>query len=150
MKSTVRIRFTATMQQLNAALHPTRLRNISEGGAHSPPTRQAISKGGTTATVPNLKLYPSAKLHLIQVCRCGKLHRNRGSKFRHSPNHRSSPRIPPPHKGRRERNLKKSFVNELGRLAQGVGNQIDGTNTIYFKNICGTEEQKSDLWTSCL
>ena len=60
----------------------------------------AISKVGTTATVPNLQPHPSAKLHLSQVSRCGKLHRNRRIQFRHSPNHRSSPRIPPPHKGR--------------------------------------------------
>ena len=30
----------------------------------------------------------------------------------------------------------KSFANKLGRLAQGVGNRIDGTNTIFFeKNL---------------
>ena len=44
----------------------------------------------------------------------------------------------------------KSFANELGQIAKGVGNQIDGTNTIFFEKICGTEGQKSDLWTSRL
>ena len=47
------------------------------------------------------------KLHFIKVRRCGKLYRNRGSKIRHSPYHRSIPRVPPPHKGRRKRNLEK-------------------------------------------
>ena len=28
---------------------------------------------------------------------------------------------------------RKSFANELGKLAQGVGNRIDGTNTIFFE-----------------
>ena len=121
------------MEQLNAALRPTRICNISKGGAHPPQTRHAISKGGTTTTVPNSKPHPSAKLHLVQVRRCVTLYRNRGSKFCHSPNHRSSPRIFSPHKGRQKRNLEKSFANELGRLVQGVGNRIDSTNTIYFK-----------------
>ena len=29
---------------------------------------------------------------------------------------------------------KRSFANELGCLAQGVGNQVDETNTIFFVN----------------
>ena len=92
-------------QQPNVTLHPTRLRNISKGGAHPPPTHHAISKGGTTATVPNSKLHLSTKIHLIQVRRCGKIHRNCGSKLRHSPNQRSIPRIPPPHNGRQKKHL---------------------------------------------
>ena len=37
-------------------------------------------------------------------------------------------------KGDEKEIWEKSFANELGRLAQGVGNQIDVTNTIFFKN----------------
>ena len=35
-------------------------------------------------------------------------------------------------RGDEKENWKKSFANKLGRLAQGVGNQIDRTNTIFF------------------
>ena len=44
----------------------------------------------------------------------------------------------------------KSFANKLGRLAQGVGNRIEGTNTIFYEKKSVAKEQKSDLWTSCL
>ena len=66
-KSTDRIRFTAATQLLNAALHPTRLCNISKGDAHPPQTRHTIYKYRTTTTVPNSKPHPPAKIHIIQV-----------------------------------------------------------------------------------
>ena len=37
---------------------------------------------------------------------------------------------------------KKSFANELGRLAQGVSNQVDGTNTIFFKQKSAVTRSK--------
>ena len=44
-----------------------------------------------------------------------------------------------------------SFANELERLVQGVGNQIEGTNTINFRQKSTLpKNKKSDLWTSCL
>ena len=35
-----------------------------------------------------------------------------------------------------------SFANELGRLAQGVGNQIEGTNTINMKQKSAVPKNK--------
>ena len=35
--------------------------------------------------------------------------------------------------GNKKEIWRKSFAKELGRLAQGVGNQINGTNTIFFE-----------------
>ena len=41
----------------------------------------------------------------------------------------------------------KFFANKLGRLAQGVGNRIDGTNTIFFEQKSAVPRgKKSDLW----
>ena len=62
-------------------------------------------------------------------------------------------------KGNKKEIWGKSFANELGRLAQGVGNRIDGTNTIFFEKnsavprgkkvtygrlVCDIKEQKSE------
>ena len=100
-KSTFRVKFTSATKNYKATSHSNRLCNISKGGAHPLPTRHVISKGGTTATMPNSQLHPSAKHHLSQVRCCGKLHSNRRSQFCQSTHHRSSPRIPSPNKGQR-------------------------------------------------
>ena len=52
-------------------------------------------------------------------------------------------------KGNNKDTWETSFANELGRLAQGVGNRIEGTNTINFRQKSAVPK-KSDLWTSCL
>ena len=45
-------------------------------------------------------------------------------------------------KGDEKEIWRKSFANELGRLAQGVSNRIDGTNTIFFENKTGVSRSK--------
>ena len=45
-------------------------------------------------------------------------------------------------KGEDQNTWETSFANELGRLAQGVGNQIEGTNTINFKHKSAVPKKK--------
>ena len=62
-------------------------------------------------------------------------------------------------KGDKKEIRRKSFANDIGRLAQGVGNRIDGTNTIFFgkksalprgkkvtygRLVCDIKEHKSE------
>jgi hypothetical protein len=44
----------------------------------------------------------------------------------------------------------KAAANEFGRLAQGVGGRIEGSNTIFFNPTqCSAQRQIFHLWTVC-